>query len=28
MLHDGWSLSDGLWSDPDDLELAKRKEEK
>lgn len=28
MLHDGWSLRDGLWSDPDDVAMAKRKEEK
>jgi hypothetical protein len=28
MLHDGWSLSDGLWSDPDDIVMVNRKEEK
>lgn len=28
MLHDEWSLSDGLWSDPDDVVMVKRKEEK
>lgn len=28
MLHSEWSLSDGLWSDPDDVTMAKKKEEK